>query len=131
MHDVASRAPRRALSLFWGRACRTQRAILTGKPPAMPWPLLLLVYLTLTWASIPPVSVFYYFSRFARWSLKMDRSPTPMFVNVGEDSKPWNGFDSLVKRYGKFGTNVIYIQKYLNTIGYKRKWGDPGDGMYA
>jgi hypothetical protein len=68
---------------------------------------------------------------FTRWSLKMDRSPTPMFVNVGEDSKPWDGWNSLVKRYGKYGTNVIYIQKYLNTIGYKRKWNEAGDGMHT
>ena len=43
--------------------------------------------------------------RFTRWSLKMDRSPTPMFVNVGEDSKPWDGWNSLVKRYGNDGTD--------------------------
>eukprot|EP00040_Diaphanoeca_grandis_P004333 m.28184 g.28184 ORF g.28184 m.28184 type:complete len:572 (-) comp15882_c0_seq1:38-1753(-) len=68
---------------------------------------------------------------FARWSLLMDRSPTPQFVNVGELSTPPKLWDSLIKRYSKYGTNVVFLQKYINTLGYERKWAEVGDKMHT
>ena len=63
---------------------------------------------------------------FLRWSLLMENAPVPILMNAGS-----GGRDYLYKEYGKFGYNIIYLEKALKKhYNFKRAWGAIGDGMH-
>mgnify|MGYP006137192041 CR=1 FL=1 len=70
---------------------------------------------------------------FIRWSLMMDKSPIPLIINTGEGTHLTAPIDTLLRKYGAYGFNKLYMQRglKLHVPSYPgQKWARVGDGVH-
>jgi hypothetical protein len=71
---------------------------------------------------------------FIRWSLMMEKSPIPLIINTGEGTHLTASIDTLLRKYGAYGFNKLYMQRGLkrHVSPYPAtKWGRIGDGVHT
>jgi len=68
---------------------------------------------------------------FDRWSLLMERGPVPQLIYTHDCSRLGKLEDELLDAYGKFGANILCMERGIKAAGYPgKKWGVVGDTIH-
>ncbi len=78
-----------------------------------------------------PKALARYHEMFYRWSLLMEHSPVPQLVYISDCSQLSARDVALLDTYGRYGADVLCMQRGLRAAGYPgKKWREVGDGLH-